>query len=172
MVMLLAPANTAARAEPSIQRCDSLFVVARERRDVTLPLSRFQTLASMSPNSSPVVATTAKTTCSKSPRRAPPLPIGPYPFARALRPPKESSLVSWITRTSRPAARAAVPAAAWVAISCGVTASFRKNRVNCISPRRLPPSLLIQELGLSTSAACNLAPLFEGGGRHTAHHLI
>ena len=49
----------------------------RKRRDGTLPPSRLRTLVSTSPINPPLLASTAKTACSRSPRRAPPLPIGP-----------------------------------------------------------------------------------------------
>src|SRR6185312_13925514 len=168
-VMLHADASRSpARAVVSIQRCDSLSAVARERRCLTAPLSRFQILASARPSTAPLPASSARAACNSTPPSAPPLPTGPNPLARARRPPKTNSLVSWTTTISRPATRAAVPLTAWQTISSVVTEPLCRKRRNRISCARLPPSRRIQEPGRTTKAACSAAPLFPGGGRQTA----
>src|SRR6185312_557408 len=168
-VMLHADASRSpARAVVSIQRCDSLSAVARERRCLTAPLSRFQILASARPSTAPLPASSARAACNSTPPSAPPLPTGPNPLARARRPPKTNSLASWTTTISRPATRAAVPLTAWQTISSVVTEPLCRKRRNRISCARLPPSRRIQEPGRTTKAACSAAPLFPGGGRQTA----
>src|SRR6185437_4077703 len=168
-VMLHADASRSpARAVVSIQRCDSLFAVARERRCLTAPLSRFQILASARPSTAPLPASSARAACNSTPPSAPPLPTGQNPLARARRPPKTNSLVSWTTTISRPATRAAVPLTAWQTISSVVTEPLCRKRRNRISCARLPPSRRIQEPGRTPQAACRAAPLFPGGGRQTA----
>ena len=83
------------------QRWDSLSAVARDRRGVTLPLSRFQTCASTSPSNASFPASIASAACSSSPRTPPPLPTGPYPLALARR--------ARLELARRPRLRCAVP---------------------------------------------------------------
>src|ERR1700692_2988221 len=66
---------------------------------------------------------------------------------------------------SRPATRAAVREAAWLAISATPTLSLRKKRVNRTSWARFPARRRMQEPGRRTRAACNDAPLFPGDDR-------
>src|ERR1700730_14164229 len=66
---------------------------------------------------------------------------------------------------SRPATRAAVREAAWLAISATPTLSLRKKRVNRTSCARFPARRRMHEQGRRTRAACNDAPLFPGDDR-------
>src|SRR5450631_706815 len=146
------------------------FLVRNDARapGIAFPLSRFQIWASTRPSKAWLPTSIAKAACNRSPPKAPPLPTGPYPLARARGPPSANSLVSWATTTSRPAARPAVSSTAWPTISSVVTEALRRKRVHCISRDRPPPNRRIQQPGLSTRAACKAAPLFPGGGHQTA----
>src|SRR5437667_141958 len=86
-VMLLAAVSTSpARAAASSQRSDSLLAVARERRAVHLPLSRFHTLTS----------TSTSRVAQPAPRAAPP----PFFQAAIPEPPQPKFDAHWILRES------------------------------------------------------------------------
>ena len=88
------PSTSPTRIVVSSQRCNSLSLLPASARCLSLPLSRFQILASARPSSAPLAASRAKAACNSSPPRAPPLPTGPNPLARARRPPHVNPLVS------------------------------------------------------------------------------
>src|SRR5712672_3091535 len=144
-----------------VQRCDSLSDRSRRSCETLRRSLRVHTWPLNRPRQLPLSASTASIGCSSTPRVLP-LAVSPSPRRRSAVVAKLISLVSWIARTWRPSAAAAVPSLQLSIKRAVVTLALPRKRLNRTSRARTPPASRRRQTSLpATMHSTSAAPLYR-----------